>query len=424
MLMAIPKILKVRLVMSSTRLNSSIIIGKTQCCFVVMLLLCTTCYFSSCRARGKGDINNQNNENILIQPFIVSVETVRENTDVRILINDPLQNKAEHACVESYSVDCGDGVRVMFEDRDFIHCYYANRGMHTISISGELHGLRLEDHSERAAYDEPYFFTDVMQWGDISWHNLSYFADRCKKLKITATDAPNLKRTESIERMFSDTTINSPLNHWDVSRVENMSGLFLGNEVFNQPLDKWDTSNVTNMSDMFHFAKAFNQPINNWNVSNVSDMTEMFRSAVSFNQSLSSWDVSNVLCMNQMFEGARSFHQDISSWDFSGIDKCIEERDFSDQYCITYMFTYSDLDQSHKTEYRWLDDRFIGEDVLCNTDESDCSLYDPTVYLFLRDKTLEIKKVSPRHHLVKDEALQGGLTKYVRNSIHPPVPQY
>ena len=375
--------------MSSTRLNSSIIIGKTRCCFVVMLLLCTTCYFSSCRARGKGDINNQNNENILIRPFIVGVETASDKTDVLISIHDSYQKKEEHACIESYSVDCGDGVRVMFEDSDFIHCYYANRGMHIISISGELHGLRLKDHDEMAGYEKSYHFTNIMQWGDIPWHNLSYFAYGCEKLTITATDSPYLKETKSIEGMFSDTMINSPLNHWDVSRVENMSDLFLGNEVFNQPLDKWDTSNVTNMRGMFHFAKAFNQPINNWNVSNVSDMTEMFRSAVSFNQSLSSWDVSNVLYMNLMFASALSFHQDISSWDFSGIETCLSDAERFGEYCITYMFTYSDLDQSHKTEYRWLDDRFIGEDVLCNTDESDCSLYDPTVYLFLRDKPFE-----------------------------------
>ena len=374
-----------------TSMNNHYYIKKYKNHPVGIFLMCLACCFSSCSiVRSDNCIREQNHtsDNLGSRPFVVKVETVRENTDVRILINDPLQDKAEHACLESYSVDCGDGEQIMVQDNDFIHCYYANRGMHIISISGELHGIRLEDHNS-FWYDEPYFFTDVMQWGDISWHNLSYFADRCKELKITATDAPNLKRTESIERMFSDTTINSPLNHWDVSRVENMSGLFIGNEVFNQPLDKWDTSNVTNMRGMFHFAKAFNQPINNWNVSNVSDMTEMFRSAVSFNQSLSSWDVSNVLYMNLMFASALSFHQDISSWDFSGIETCLSDAERFGEYCITYMFTYSDLDQSHKTEYRWLDDRFIGEDVLCNTDESDCSLYDPTVYLFLRDKPFE-----------------------------------
>ena len=187
MLMAIAKILKVRLVMSSTRLNSSIIIGKTRCCFVVMLLLCTTCYFSSCRARGKGDINNQNNENILIRPFIVSVETVRENTDVLISIHDSYQKKVGHACVESYSVDCGDGVRVMFEDSDFIHCYYANRGMHIISISGELHGLRLEDHDERAGYDEPIAVPQLFrtaQAEDSQWVPSSWVRDNRQEFRL------------------------------------------------------------------------------------------------------------------------------------------------------------------------------------------------------------------------------------------------
>ena len=41
------------------------------------------------------------------------------------------------------------------------------------------------------------------------------------------------------------------LENWDVSNVENMSGMFEECENFNCDLSKWDVSNVENILDMF-----------------------------------------------------------------------------------------------------------------------------------------------------------------------------
>ena len=49
--------------------------------------------------------------------------------------------------------------------------------------------------------------------------------------------------------MLSPST--SPLEKWDVSKVTDMSGMFLRAKSFNQPLEKWDVSKVTDMSWMF-----------------------------------------------------------------------------------------------------------------------------------------------------------------------------
>jgi surface protein len=37
---------------------------------------------------------------------------------------------------------------------------------------------------------------------------------------------------------------------------------------------------------MFRIAESFNQPLNKWNVSKVNNMTDMFLGATSFNQHL------------------------------------------------------------------------------------------------------------------------------------------
>src|SRR5690625_5060426 len=70
--------------------------------------------------------------------------------------------------------------------------------------------------------------------------------------------------------MFRDARFNHPINNWDVSNVENMSGMFSvwhrEDNPFNQEIGEWDVSSVTNMSLMFN-GSVFNQDISNWDVS-------------------------------------------------------------------------------------------------------------------------------------------------------------
>ena len=122
------------------------------------------------------------------------------------------------------------------------------------------------------------------------------------------------------------------LPDWDVSNVNNMSGLFDDKDIkgylssiqayqFDDiDISKWNTCKVTNMSKMFRqlpstWGANFN--ISKWNVSKVRAMEGMFSEAESFSD-LSSWNLSNV-SMNSMFMGATSFNQDISKWDVSSV---------------------------------------------------------------------------------------------------------
>jgi surface protein len=115
-------------------------------------------------------------------------------------------------------------------------------------------------------------------------------------------------------------TYGWPIGRWDVSNVEDFSGIFDLNTSFNESIGSWDTSSVTNMSCMFADVASFNQNISFWDTSSVENMSSMFLGATSFNHDLSSWNVSRVTDMSFMFAGAASFNQDISSWDTS---RCI-----------------------------------------------------------------------------------------------------
>ena len=57
-----------------------------------------------------------------------------------------------------------------------------------------------------------------------------------------------------------------PVQHWDVSAVTNIAGLFKDMKRFNQPIGEWKVDQVTDMSNMFEGAAAFNQPIGEWKV--------------------------------------------------------------------------------------------------------------------------------------------------------------
>lgn len=87
---------------------------------------------------------------------------------------------------------------------------------------------------------------------------------------------------------------NKLIGEWDVSRVTNMSRLFMNATNFNEPLNSWDVSQTTDMSHMFHNAKSFNQLLNDWDVSRVTNMSYMFYNAISLNQPFDKWLSSKV----------------------------------------------------------------------------------------------------------------------------------
>ena len=168
--------------------------------------------------------------------------------------------------------------------------------------------------------NDRYKILSIEQWGYNPWTSMSYAFEGCTNLEIAATDAPNLWGVSSMNDMFrSCLSMNSNIDHWDVSNVINMESLFYRAVAFNQPLNSWDVGNVTNMSAMFHRCDNFNQPLNDWDVSNVTAMPVMFYEAFAFNQPLDNWDVGKVENLASMFSGATSFDQDLGDWDVSSL---------------------------------------------------------------------------------------------------------
>lgn len=132
--------------------------------------------------------------------------------------------------------------------------------------------------------------------------------------KTVAKDLNHLKKL--IKLRIENKGLNCSLNDIDVSRVDDMSGLFSYFKNFNGDISEWDVSNVGCMYDMFAGSK-FNGDISQWDVSNVDVMAGMFADS-KFNGDISEWDVSGVEDICSMFMNSK-FNKDISSWDVSNV---------------------------------------------------------------------------------------------------------
>ena len=100
-----------------------------------------------------------------------------------------------------------------------------------------------------------------------------------------------------IKQRIKDEGTECNLNDIDVSKITDMSNLFIYSE-FNGDISEWDVSNVENMEEMFYFSN-FNGDISEWDVSNVIDMDSMF-SRSTFRQDISKWKINkncNIDCI-------------------------------------------------------------------------------------------------------------------------------
>lgn len=70
------------------------------------------------------------------------------------------------------------------------------------------------------------------------------------------------------------------INSWNVSQIEDFSGLFEGRDEFNELLNNWDTSKGLNFSNMFRGCSLYNKPIE-WDTSRGILFRGMFRDCIS-----------------------------------------------------------------------------------------------------------------------------------------------
>ncbi len=154
------------------------------------------------------------------------------------------------------------------------------------------------------------------------------------------TSRPNTKEQLHIciKKEMRKNGPNCDLNHIDISRIDDLDGLFL-NSPFNGDISRWDVGHVVWMNEMFQNSQ-FNGDLSQWDVSSVAGMRQMFALS-NFNGNVAGWNVENCRNFNKMFYGS-AFLGDISMWAFS------------DEAEILSMFSSKQLAQHpHPTLFHW-----------------------------------------------------------------------
>lgn len=172
----------------------------------------------------------------------------------------------------NFTVDWGDGSTDTITGSNWntanTHSYSAP-GTYTVTIEGQISGFTFNDGGDGDK------LIDVAAWGplELTYGYEGYFAG-ADNLNFTATDAPVFGSGASLYQAFYGAdSFNSPIGHWDVSGITDISWAFQHAAVFNQDLSDWDVSNVVNMRSAFWGATAFNQDIGDWDISSVNSVS-------------------------------------------------------------------------------------------------------------------------------------------------------
>ncbi|MCL6296739.1 BspA family leucine-rich repeat surface protein, partial [Jejuia spongiicola] len=160
----------------------------------------------------------------------------------------------------------------------------------------------------------------IEQWGTSAWTSMERAFYGCSNLVLNATDTPDLSLATSMLGMFlgcsSFVDNGGAINNWEVSTITNMERVFQQTS-FDSPINNWKVSAVTSMRSIFS-QSSFNQPLDNWNVENVSVFEGAFSFSI-FNQDISDWDTSSATRFSNMFNKATRFDQNIGNWDISNV---------------------------------------------------------------------------------------------------------
>jgi len=184
------------------------------------------------------------------RPFITTWKT--DNTDA----NDKKTIKiATKGTDYNYTVDWGDGNSSTDVDGNISHAY-DDIGTYTVKISGDFPKISNPSQGVNPITGEPIYVNDkkllsIEQWGTTKWISFKQSFQFSPNLVINATDEP------------------------DLSRVTDMSQMFLGASKVDLDVSDWNVSNVTDMTEMFKDANLstsnYNALLNSWSQKSLQD---------------------------------------------------------------------------------------------------------------------------------------------------------
>ncbi len=213
--------------------------------------------------------------NIKQNPFILIYKIPADGIENFPL---PLSTSGE---VYDLEVDWGDGsdINLVRVGDDAVHNYEGTGTPYTVevAVSGDLRFGDIDgDGTDDGSWGDPNtvgVFTKsnaalvgIKSFGEVQFiNNIGTFANIYRNFTLPENkeDIPYLEG--SIEKMFAQAwTFDQSIDHFDITHVTRMFGVFYNARAFNQNLSKLDVQHVSNLDALFLGATAFNQDMSGW----------------------------------------------------------------------------------------------------------------------------------------------------------------
>lgn len=104
-----------------------------------------------------------------------------------------------------------------------------------------------------------------------------------------------------IENRLNNEGKDCNLNDIDVSKITDMSFLFIDLDPGDIEISLWDVSNVTTMEGMFNNCRNFNADLSEWDISNVKNFNYTFYFCKKLTSNFEKWEINTRNHENMFF---------------------------------------------------------------------------------------------------------------------------
>ena len=236
-----------------------------------------------------------------------------------------------------------------------------------INSSNETFKIILEEKENETVTDMSYMFNqiyylksiDITNWNTEKVNNMSGMFSQCKRFELIGIDkiitdnvinmssmfyecyidyksfcgisSWNMKKVKDISKMFMRMNLQKvpDLSNWDLTSVENISGLFCENKNIEDLsfMSKW--KNITKIVDISYlFSECYNlksiPDLTNWKMTNVKNISYLFNGCINIRDisCIEKWEMPNLTKINNLFSNCEKLISipDIKNWDTSLVD--------------------------------------------------------------------------------------------------------
>ena len=142
-----------------------------------------------------------------------------------------------------FVVEWGDGSvdHIISPEQAAVKHTYTRVGDYTVALNGLIQGFGFggnENNSNKHPSSRQ--IIDVSQWGSVLLSSKGFQFCYCKRLRISATDTPDLTQVADMKYMFYHAELlhDAAFSDWDTSRVTNMKSMFDGAVRFNGDISR------------------------------------------------------------------------------------------------------------------------------------------------------------------------------------------